>query len=94
MAALTGKFDVTSTGKMLEIARRQGLIKGSFQDGPNGEKTRLYQSFDYEEPTWDADDNESITAVDVAVEPEVVSTHEKEPDPVVMHDKIDPDEWF
>jgi hypothetical protein len=95
VAALTGKFDVTSTGKMLEIARRQGLIKGSFQDGPNGEKTRLYQSFDYEEPAWDADDNEGMAVVDAAVEEqELVSAHEKEPDPIVTHDKIDPDEWF
>jgi hypothetical protein len=35
---------------MLEVARRQGLITSSFQDGPNGEKTRLYHSWEYQEP--------------------------------------------
>jgi hypothetical protein len=55
VASLSGSWDVASTGKMLEVARRQGLITSSFQDGPNGEKTRMYQSWDYEEPEFDFD---------------------------------------
>ena len=50
VSALTGSFDVGSTGKMLEVARRQGLITSSFQDGPNGEKERLYHSWEWQEP--------------------------------------------
>jgi hypothetical protein len=50
VSALTGSFEVGSTGKMLEIARRQGLITSSFQDGLNGEKERLYHSWEWQEP--------------------------------------------
>jgi len=53
VAMVSGSWDVATTGKMLEVARRQGLITSSFQDGPNGEKTRLYHSWDYEEPDTD-----------------------------------------
>jgi hypothetical protein len=47
VASLCGSFDTGSTGKLLEVARRQGLITSSFQDGPEGQKTRLYHSWDY-----------------------------------------------
>jgi hypothetical protein len=47
VAALCGSFDTGSIGKMLEMARRQGLITSSFQNGPNGEHCRLYHSWDY-----------------------------------------------
>jgi hypothetical protein len=53
VAALSGSWDVAATGKMLEVARRQGLITSSFQDGPNGEKQRLFHSWDYSEPEFD-----------------------------------------
>jgi hypothetical protein len=53
VSSLVGSMDVASTGKMLEVARRQGLITSSFQDGPNGEKTRMYHSWDYNEPELD-----------------------------------------
>jgi hypothetical protein len=53
VASLSGSFDHSSTGKMLEVARRQGLVTSSFQDGPNGEKVRLYHSWEYEEPNTD-----------------------------------------
>jgi hypothetical protein len=53
VASLSGSWDVASTGKMLEVARRQGLITSSFQDGPNGEKTRMYHSWDFVEPEVD-----------------------------------------
>jgi len=50
VASLTDSWETASIGKMLEVARRQGLITSSFQDGPNGEKTRLYHSWEYQEP--------------------------------------------
>jgi hypothetical protein len=50
VASLTDSWETTSIGKMLEVARRQGLITSGFQDGPNGEKIRLYHSWEYEEP--------------------------------------------
>lgn len=53
VAMLTSSWDTASTRKMLEVARRQGLITSSFQDGPNGEKIRLYHSWDYEAPSLD-----------------------------------------
>ena len=53
VSSLSGNWDISSTGKMLEVARRQGLITSSFQDGPNGEKPRMYHSWDYKEPALD-----------------------------------------
>jgi hypothetical protein len=53
VASLSGSWDIASTGKMLEVARRQGLITSSFQDGPNGEKTRMYHSWEFIEPDLD-----------------------------------------
>jgi len=73
VASLSGSWDVASTGKMLEVARRQGLITSSFQDGPNGEKTRMYQSWDYEEPEFNFD-----SAPDSVPESAVVETEEED----------------
>ena len=53
VAALSGSWEIASTGKMLEVARRQGLITSSFQDGPNNEKIRLYHSWEYIAPLWE-----------------------------------------
>jgi hypothetical protein len=53
VAAMSGTWDNSSTGKMLEVARRQGLITSSFELGPNGERKRLYHSWDYKEPDTD-----------------------------------------
>jgi hypothetical protein len=47
VAALSSNWDVASASKMLEVARRQGLITSSFQNGPNNEKVRLYHSWEY-----------------------------------------------
>jgi hypothetical protein len=60
VASLCGSFDTSSIGKMLEVARRQGLITSSFQDGPEGQKTRLYHSWDYEAPSLDFEQPASI----------------------------------
>jgi hypothetical protein len=47
---------------MLEVARRQGFIKSTFQDGPNDEKVRLYHSFDYKEQDWSVDSSTPIVS--------------------------------
>lgn len=53
VASLSGSWDTASAGKMLEVARRQGFIASSFQDGPNGEKARLYHSWEYDPTAWE-----------------------------------------
>lgn len=73
VAALSGSFDTSSTGKMLEVARRQGLITSSFQDGPNGEKQRLYHSWDWEEPNLD------FPSIDSALDPSPDSAPDSAP---------------
>jgi hypothetical protein len=62
VASLIGSWDIASTGKMLEVARRQGFIKSTFQDGPNDEKVRLYHSFDYKESGWTVDSTTPIVS--------------------------------
>jgi hypothetical protein len=44
------------------VARRQGFIKSTFQDGPNDEKVRLYHSFDYKESGWTVDSTTPIVS--------------------------------
>ena len=61
-AALAGAFDIAGTSKMLEVARRQGLITSSFENGPNGEKQRMYHSWEYQEPDLDFESNDSLAA--------------------------------
>jgi len=56
VAALSGSWEIASTGKMLEVARRQGLITSSFQNGPNNEKIRLYHSWEYIAPIWEEEE--------------------------------------
>jgi len=99
VASLSGSFDTSSTGKMLEVARRQGLITSSFQDGPNGEKARLYHSWDYDTVEWSFDassvsDNspeETIEESDSSFL--AVLDDKKEPDLAAADDKAD-DDWF
>jgi len=61
VASITGSYEVAATGKMLEVARRQGLITSSFLHGPNGERPRVYHSWDYQEAT--GDDEAFVSAV-------------------------------
>jgi hypothetical protein len=68
VAGLIGSYDIASTGKMLEVARRQGFIKSTFQDGPNDEKVRLYHSFDYKEQDWSVATSTPVAIVDQAEE--------------------------
>jgi hypothetical protein len=97
VASLIGSWDIASTGKMLEVARRQGFIKSTFQDGPNDEKVRLYHSFDYKEQDWSV--NSPIVSTegsdDSHDEPFVtVSGDNKEPKLAAADDNVPAEEWF
>lgn len=106
VASLIGSYDIASTGKMLEVARRQGFIKSTFQDGPNDEKVRLYHSFDYKEEDWSVapstpivSDNSPIMSTegsdDSHDEPFVtVSDDNKEPKLAAVDDNVPAEEWF
>ena len=78
VSALTGSWNVASTGKMLEVARRQGLITSSFQDGPNGEKIRLYHSWEYEPSAWEEDASIVNDATLIASDTTPVMSEEEE----------------
>jgi hypothetical protein len=106
VASLIGSWDIASTGKMLEVARRQGFIKSTFQDGPNDEKVRLYHSFDYKEQDWSVapstpivSDNSPIVSTegsdDSHDEPFVtVADDKKEPKLAAVDDNVPAEEWF
>ena len=101
VAMLSGSFDTGSTGKMLEVARRQGLISSSFSVGPNGERDRLYHSWDYVEPDLDFQEEPVFTEVENEKDDEIFA-----PIPVAAEDfvpcqaneslpaKEDDDDWF
>jgi hypothetical protein len=44
--------DVSTASRLLEQARRQGLITSSWDVGPNGTRNRMYHSWDYKEPDF------------------------------------------
>lgn len=46
---MLGMGETARARRMLEQARRQGLLTSSWQLGPTGERDRLYQSWDYQE---------------------------------------------
>jgi hypothetical protein len=106
VASLIGSWDIASTGKMLEVARRQGFIKSTFQDGPNDEKVRLYHSFDYKEQDWSiasftpiVSDNSPIVSTeesdDSRDEPFVTASGDKkEPKLAAVDDNVPAEEWF
>ena len=97
VASLSGNWDPASAGKMLEVARRQGFITSSFQDGPNGEKARLYHSWEYEAPAWKEDTPIVSTegSDDSHDEPFViVSGDNKEPKLAAADDNVPAEEWF
>lgn len=51
----SGLLETLTASKLLEMARRQGLITSSFASGPDGQLTRMYHSFDYQGPDLDFD---------------------------------------
>jgi hypothetical protein len=70
---------------MLEVARRQGLIASSFQDGPNEEKLRLYHSWDYEATDWTIDPSTPI----VSDTTPIVNEDERDSSPIVSGEGSD-----
>ena len=52
--AISKFVEVATVGRLLEQARRQGLITSSWDVGPNGTRTRMYHSWDYKEPDFAA----------------------------------------
>ena len=97
VASLIGSWDIASTGKMLEVARRQGFIKSTFQDGPNDEKVRLYHSFDYKEQDWSVDSPvvSREGSDDSHDEPFVTVADDKtEPKLAAVDDNVPAEEWF
>jgi hypothetical protein len=82
VASITGSYEVAATGKMLEVARRQGLITSSFLHGPNGERPRVYHSWDYQEAT---DDGEEFVPAAPMTEPLTEGNCEE---------KAEEEEWF
>jgi hypothetical protein len=90
VASITGSYEVAATGKMLEVARRQGLITSSFLHGPNGERPRVYHSWDYQETTGDGE--EFVPAAPIA-EP-LTEGVTKSMNGVVCEEKAEEEEWF
>jgi hypothetical protein len=90
----TGMNENVTTGKLLEMARRQGLITSSFIVGPHDERTRMYHSWDYQGPDLDfSSPNEGQVVVPEREEPvsnpsEIVPTKESLPD------REDENDWF
>ncbi len=82
VASITGSYEIAATGKMLEVARRQGLITSSFLHGPNGERPRVYHSWDYQEA---ADDGEEFVPAAAMAEPLTEGNCEE---------KVEEEEWF
>ena len=86
-AAASGSWDRAIVGRLLEVARRQGLIDTSFIVGPNGERTRMYQSWAYEEPEFDF---QPVPEREQAPQEEPVSMVTSENLP----EREDEDDWF
>jgi len=82
VASITGSYEIAATGKMLEVARRQGLITSSFLHGPNGERPKVYHSWDYQEA---ADDGEEFVPAAPIAEPLTEGNCEE---------KVEEEEWF
>ena len=60
-ARAIGSFvEISTAGRLLEQARRQGLITSSWELAPEGGRTRMYHSWDYQEPDFGFDDNEPV----------------------------------
>ena len=86
VAAITGSFEISTTGKMLEVARRQGLITSSFLSGPNGEHPRVYHSWEYT-GTMEETMEESFV-------PPSEDTEESSLPPIEEADSEEKEEWF
>jgi hypothetical protein len=100
-AHAAGAWDDVSIGRLLEVARRQGLIDTSFIVGPNGERTRMYQSWAYEAPDIDFQATPTFTKVENQANeniPEQEEAPQNEPVSAAANENLpegeDDDEWF
>ena len=59
-ATAIGAADNFTVGRLLEQARRQGLITSSWEVTPSNSRKRLYHSWDYIEPSADVFDEPDI----------------------------------
>jgi len=90
VASITGSYEVAATGKMLEVARRQGLITSSFLHGPNGERPRVYHSWDYQEATGDGEEFVPAAPMTELLTEEVAPLSPG----VDCEEKAEEEEWF
>ena len=90
----TGMNENVTTGKLLEMARRQGLITSSFIVGPHDERTRMYHSWDYQGPDLDfSSSNEGQEVVPEREEP-MLKPSEIAPAKESLPDGEDQEDWF
>jgi len=86
-----GNWDNIGVGRLLEVARRQGLVASSFVVGPNGERTRVYHSWDYVEPDFSCEEQQS----DIPEQEEPMSKpSEIVPAKESLPDGEDENDWF
>lgn len=71
-SAVNPPLSSAQAGKLLEQARRQGLIDCSWEVGPNDTRTRMYHSWDYQEPDFGNFDDNEPEHPDVKNEPDVI----------------------
>ena len=93
VAAITGSFEISTTGKMLEVARRQGLITSSFLSGPNGEHPRVYHSWEYT-GTMEETMEESFVPLSEETEESSLPLIEATMEPPNGVDSEEKEEWF
>ena len=93
VAAITGSFEISTTGKMLEVARRQGLITSSFLSGPNGEHPRVYHSWEYT-GTMEETMEESFVPPSEEMEESSLPLIEATMEPPNGVDSEEKEEWF
>jgi hypothetical protein len=90
----TGMNENVTTGKLLEMARRQGLITSSFIVGPHDERTRMYHSWDYQGPDLNfSSPNEEQNIVPDKEEPPIIPPVSIVPNEN-LPEKEDQEDWF
>jgi hypothetical protein len=90
----TGMNENVTTGKLLEMARRQGLITSSFIVGPHDERTRMYHSWDYQGPDLDFSSPNAGQAVVPEREEPMPKSNEIVPAKESLPDGEDENDWF
>jgi hypothetical protein len=90
----TGMNENVTTGKLLEMARRQGLITSSFIVGPHDERTRMYHSWDYQGPDLDFSSPNAGQEVVPEREELMSKTSEIVPAKESLPDGEDENDWF